>query len=691
MRKSWLHPQLSVLLAVLLLSPSAAWAVGPGKTDSAIPEAALSETQKILHVMNRLGFGPRPGDIERVRKMGLESWIEQQLDPASIPDIEMAQRLAGLETLKMTPAQTLVKYPPPQLLRGIERQLTTRMGMDPSAVANLFPELAEMRERRARREQQRARQNDGAQSDAMMEGSETQRQRRQQDRQAGQMRRALRGPQRLVLELSQAKLLRAIYSERQLEEVMADFWFNHFNVFIGKGADRWLVTSYERDAIRPHVLGKFRDLLGATARHPAMLFYLDNWQSADPNANQNPRELRQAYMRAAREAGLPPTGVIGEMLRERGFDTSEIDRRVRRQMGMDGGQMMGGQRANRRNRRGGTNTGQRQRRQPRQQRSQNRQRQQRKRGLNENYARELLELHTLGVDGGYTQQDVIEVARCFTGWTLTPLPLGQQFVYIDALHDKGEKNVLDRRIKNGGKKDGERVLDMLARHPSTAKFISTKLARRFVSDNPPASLVKKMSKTFLKTDGDIRKVLRTMFASEEFWSPDAVGAQFKTPFEFIVSAVRATGLEVAAVTERRRGGALQMALALREMGQPLYGAQPPTGYKDTAEAWVSTGALLSRMKISVGIAVGRLGGARLGLSPSLVEVDTPAQLVSNVSTALLGRELSGKTSAAIVSEIEKIMDEHQISGLARAPAQAREHLGRLTLGWVLASPDFQRQ
>lgn len=671
------RPPLAVLLAVLLLAPATAGSSPVFYSDVTLPDTGLSEDQKIIHALNRLAYGHRPGEVERVKAMGLERWIEQQLAPETLPDEGMQKKLAGLDTLRMSQTDLMVAYPPPQLLRGIERQLTTRMGMDPGAVAGIFPELAEMRARRERRERQQAQPPGERRPNEMTgEGMDS----RQRSR-PGQ--RALRGPQRIVMELSQAKLLRAIYSERQLEEVMVDFWFNHFNVFIGKGTERWLTTSYERDAIRPHAMGKFRDLLGATAQHPAMLFYLDNWQSADPNADQNRQSIQRAYRRAAAAAGLPEGGVALEIMRERGVDTSEIERRLQQLERREQNRMRGRRRSGRR---GGSATGGRQR------RPQNQQRRERKRGLNENYARELLELHTLGVDGGYTQQDVIEVARCLTGWTLTPLHFGQQFVYVDAMHDKGEKTVLDRKIKNGGQKDGDRVLDMLARHPATAQFISTKLARRFVSDNPPASLVRKMSKTFLKSDGDIRAVLKTMFTSEEFWSPEVVNALFKTPFEFVVSAARATGLEVAAVTERRRGGALQMALALREMGQPLYGAQPPTGYKDTAEAWVSTGALLSRMKISVGLAAGRLAGARLGLSPALAEVvDTPAQLVSNVSTTLLGRELSGKTSAAIVSEIEKIMNEHQISGLARAPAQAREHLGRLTLGWVLASPEFQRQ
>jgi len=270
-------------------------------------------------------------------------------------------------------------------------------------------------------------------------------------------------------QLMEGKIYRAVLSNRQLEEVLTDFWFNHFNVYLRKGADRYLVTSYERDAIRPHVLGKFQDMLLATARHPAMLFYLDNWQSMDPQALENLSKSR-------RGRGSP--------------QVKQLAKRVR--------------------------------------------------GLNENYGRELLELHTLGVDGGYTQQDVVEVARCFTGWSIRNPRQGGDFQFLALLHDRNEKTVLGHKISaGGGEQDGRRVIEILSRHPSTARFISTKLAQRFVTDQPPKALVDRMAATFLKTDGDLREVMRTMLSSREFFSRGAYQAKMKSPLEMVVSSVRA--------------------------------------------------------------------------------------------------------------------------------------------------------
>ncbi|MGH9805127.1 MAG: DUF1800 domain-containing protein, partial [Candidatus Acidiferrales bacterium] len=589
------------------------------------------------------------------------AYIEQQLQPETILDSEVEQRLASFQTLNMSSMQLLAAYPPPQLLRGIERRLSAGMGMDPEAEGTMFPELARRRERQ---EQRRRAGGDDAtmreEDDSKMSPA---------DRRAAQLERmgpgermqaAMSSPQRIVIELSQAKLLRAIYSERQLQEVMTDFWFNHFNVFIGKGADRWLVTGYERDAIRPHALGNFRELLGATAAHPAMLFYLDNWLSADPKADTDERELRRRYFAYMQQQGIQPGALMLDVLRRRGMDTTEAEQVVARQL----------QQLEREERRGGVRgrLGGNQRR-PNQQ-------QQRRRGLNENYARELLELHTLGVEGGYTQQDVIEVARCFTGWTMLPLQFGQQFLYVDELHDNGTKTVLGQRIPNGGQRDGERVLDLLARHPSTARFISAKLARRFVSDEPPASLVEKMSRTFSESGGDIRAVLRTMLASEEFWSREAVAAKVKTPFEFIASAARASGAEVS---EFPPG----LVLALRELGQPLYAAQPPTGYKDTADAWVSTGGLLARMKVALGLASNRLPGVETELAPAWLRAASSEELVGTLSDEIVGRPLSEQTRAALAEELAQAQEELAAGG--------RMAEARLTLGWVLASPEFQRR
>jgi uncharacterized protein (DUF1800 family) len=326
-------------------------------------------------------------------------------------------------------------------------------------------------------------------------------------------------------ELSQAKLLRAIYSERQLDEVMTDFWYNHFNVFIGKGPDRYMINAYERDVIRPHALGKFKDLLMATAKSPAMLFYLDNWQSVGPNsdlARHGPQPRRPVR-----------PGRFGQMPRPRP-------------------QQAGKNRPS---------------------------------GLNENYAREIMELHTLGVDGGYTQKDVTELAKVLTGWSIEQPQRGGGFTFNARAHEPGTKEVLGHKIREHGEGEGMEMLEVLAHHPSTAKFISRKLAMRFVSDNPPQSLVDRMAETFQKKDGDIREVLRTMFKSQEFWSTDAYRAKVKTPLEFVASAVRAGGIDVQ--------NALPLVQFLNRMGMPLYGMQPPTGYSMKAETWVNSSALLN--------------------------------------------------------------------------------------------------
>ena len=335
-------------------------------------------------------------------------------------------------------------------------------------------------------------------------------------------------------DLAAAKLYRAIWSRRQLQEVLVDFWYNHFNVHFDKGADRLYVHAYERDAIRPHVLGKFGDLLAATARHPAMLFYLDNWQSADPNAFRG---------------------------------------RARR-------------------------------------------------GLNENFARELLELHTLGVDGGYTQRDVIEVARCFTGWTIRTPRLGGGFEFNARWHDRGEKVVLGTKIPaGGGIEDGERVLELLARHPATARHIARQLAERFVSDQPPAKLVERMARQYMETSGDLREVLKTMFRSKEFFSREAYRAKVKSPLETVVSAVRALDADV-----NRPAGLIQV---LARLGQPLYRKPEPTGYSNAGAEWVSSAALLARMNFAIALAGNRVPGVRV--EPAKIVL--PAELPEAVAKA----------------------------------------------------------
>ncbi|HEY2989925.1 MAG TPA: DUF1800 domain-containing protein [Candidatus Binatia bacterium] len=342
-------------------------------------------------------------------------------------------------------------------------------------------------------------------------------------------------PRYVVLELQQAKLLRAVYSPRQLYEVMVDFWTNHFNVFAGKGADRWLVTSYDRDTIRPYALGRFRDLLLATAKSPAMLFYLDNWLSVSPEADAN------------RPRGNPKPAA--------------------------------------------------------------------RQGINENYARELMELHTLGVDGGYTQKDVTEVARCFTGWTIRR-PRGQpEFLFDARAHDRGEKVVLGARIApGGGMEDGVKVIDLLARHPSTGRFIATKLARRLVSDDPPAPVIAQAAGVFRESDGDIKEVIRAIVRSPEFFSPEALKAKIKKPLEFVASALRAVGAETDVSPALLR--------YLVRMGEPLFLSQPPTGFPDVGSIWTSPDMLLTRMNFTIDLTANRIPGTKVK------NAETAAELVA---------------------------------------------------------------
>ena len=438
-----------------------------------------TDREALEHVLNRLTFGPRPGDVDEVQKIGLSAWIDQQLTPSRIDDSALSRRLPA----RPTPPASITS---PREARQFGRQS--------------------------------------------------------------------------VEALSAAKLLRAVYSERQLEEVLVDFWFNHFNVFAGKGRTSQFLPDYERDAIRPHVLGRFRDLLGATAKSPAMLFYLDNWLSADPEAAARAANVQK--QRQQRRAG-------------RGQPTRPTPPNA----------------------------------------------QQRRRGLNENYGRELLELHTLGVDGGYSQKDVVDVARAFTGWTIgrqdgagprraraTTDPavgtggqqmamddLGGEFRFAPALHDTGAKVVLGQTVKaGGGIEDGERVLDIVASHPATARHIATKLVRRFVSDDPPEGLVARVATRFRETDGNLREVVRAVITSPEFFAANTRRAKMKTPLEFVTSALRATGREL---TDAR-----PVLRALQQLGMQPYMCQPPTGYDDTADTWITAGALVTRMNIARQIA-----------------------------------------------------------------------------------------
>jgi len=601
-----------------------------------LPITELSADEAILHALNRLAYGPRPGDVARVRQMGLAKWIDQQLNPNSIDDRALDARLENYPTLRMSTAKLIEEYPQP---KQAEKQAQKR------AVAVLEPtpaDLAAMLGSNAQPGQAQPAQASQDNEQAKQEMDNAPAPMKQPEPQldpatkgAGKgnalgggdpnnVPRALaddsKRPQRVVAELSMAKVTRAIYSERQLQQVMDDFWYNHFNVFAGKGEDRYYLTSYERDVIQPHTLGKFKDLLTATAKSPAMLFYLDNFLSADPRAAERAameREIRQ-QMRYSRY-GIPPPPVNPNAKKN-------------------------------------------------------------ERGLNENYGRELMELHTLGVDGGYTQKDVTEVARCFTGWTIEKPRQYPNFKFDEKLHDPDPKIVLGKKIHAGGMRDGEEVLDMLVHHASTAKFISTKLARRFVSDNPPPALVARMAETFQSSDGDIRAVMKTMIWSPEFWSRDAYHAKIKTPFELVVSAARALGTDV--------DRPLPLVQWVGRIGEPLYQCQPPTGYSDKADTWVNTGALLNRLNYSLALAGNKMRGARTDV-PSLLGTDSSADPKTALDRAVQVF-LNGQAGPTTVETLEKQLDNPQVLQAKLDDPRKQVDLG-VVAGLVLGAPEFQRR
>lgn len=643
--------------------------------------AQMNERQRAVHVLNRLAFGPTPGDVERVTAMGVDKWIDLQLHPERIDDNTLTARLEPLRTLRMDTREIVENFPPPQLIKQIADGKQP-LPSDPAKRAIYQAQLERYNQREQRKQEAAnsaptatAVSENSAQPSAiltdsskagMMNSEEEATQREEHmyaelrvdqlinlspdqrvkavlkmdsadvvaiastlrgqkadDFLAGltpqqkEIIEALNSPQRLVdQELADGRLLTDIYSERQLQQVMTDFWFNHFNVFLGKGADRYLLTSYERDVIRPHALGKFEDLLVATAQSPAMLFYLDNWLSVGPHSDF--------------ALGIPPRPVYASRRR---FPPQRPPR-------------------------------------PKANRS----------GLNENYGRELMELHTLGVNGGYTQKDVTEVARVFTGWTLKQPREGGGFSFDERKHEPGVKVVLGHRIKPSGENEGRELLHMLARNPATAKFICTKLAVRFVSDNPPPTLVDRMGQTFLKKDGDIREVLKTMLQSPEFWAPDAYRAKVKTPLEFVVSAARASGADVADATP--------LARELQIMGMPLYGAQPPTGYSAKAETWVNSSALLDRMNFALALTGGKVKGIQVegNLGETAAESSDPQQTLTALENALLAGDVSKQTHDTIASRLEDPrITQRKLDDAARTPNIS------LIEGLLLGSPEFQRR
>jgi uncharacterized protein (DUF1800 family) len=622
------------------------------KQDSVVrnlPITELSADEAILHALNRLAYGPRPGDVERVRQMGLANWIDQQLNPNSIDDKSLEARLENYPTLKMSSAKLIEEYPRPkqgekQAAKRAQAQLEQdqqrRSGERATAAAKDTEATPAATETSATdmKENTSAGQADAGDENAPSPMKEDAAQENPGVKRA--VRRQLSGgddpnnfarafgesskrPQRVVAELAMAKVTRAIYSERQLQQVMDDFWFNHFNVFAGKGEDRWYLTSYEREVIQPHALGKFKDLLTASAKSPAMLFYLDNFLSADPRAAQRlaaERAMRQRARYGRFGRPFPPRPPQGQ------------------------------------------------------------QKKQNERGLNENYGRELMELHTLGVDGGYTQKDVTEVARCFTGWTIERPRQNPEFKFDERLHDPDPKFVLGKKIHAGGMRDGQEVIDLLVRNPNTAKFISTKLARRFVSDNPPPELVARMAHTFQESAGNIKAVMRTMIYSPEFWSREAYRAKIKTPFELVVSTARALGADVDMP--------LPLVGWVGRIGEPLYQCQPPTGYADKADTWVNTGALLNRLNFSLALAGNRMRGSRTDVG-SLLGVEATADAKAALERAVQVF-LGGQAAPTTVETLEKQLDNPQVLQAKLDDPVKHVDLG-VVAGLVLGAPEFQRR
>jgi len=517
----------------------------PPRAVVAIPASNWGTKKQAVHVLNRLAFGPSPEDLANIQRLGVETWINQQLHPMQIPDELVADKLRAFPTLDKSIAELEEEYAPPE-------ERARMLGLTPGSL-----EAKRAIETIPREEL----------------------------------------PQQIQVELVGAKLVRATQSQRQLQEVLVDFWFNHFNVSADKGLVRWMATSYERDAIRPFIFGYFRTLLGATAHHPAMLFYLDNWLSV--------REVDPT-----RKNPITPGP-----------------------------------------------------------------------GLNENYARELLELHTVGVNGGYTQKDVPETARCFTGWSIDQPNRKATFLFKERAHDPGAKQLMGLSVApGGGASDGEKVLDYLAMHPSTARLIASKLCRKFVSDDPPVQLVNRVSKVFVETGGYLPAVYASIFSSPEFWSEQAFEAKTKTPFEFAISAIRALG--------GLTNGDFQLHQQLDRLGEPLYRAQAPTGYLDRSDAWVNAGALVNRINFGLALASNRIHGTTTdvrGYAWRHVGRNDLSDIAESLAALILHHPLTASARKTIYRALGEQEEERHADGASR-PIDAP-----MVAGLLLGSPDFQKR
>ncbi len=600
----------------------------------AAAQEALTEEQRIVHILNRLAYGPRPGDIDRLRALGIQAYVEQQLHPEQIPDPVVDEKLADFTALNLTIPEGVEAFQPlaPRANRRRESAQTKAERADQAKEADLSP------------------------GRAIHPSSSDPVRRRLLNPRASGMAPGIIKPREM--EIYEAKLIRTVHSERQLLEVMVDFWMNHFSVDADFG-DHYLIADYEQRVIRPHALGKFEDLVLGTAQHPAMLIYLNNWLSAAP----------EEVLKERLDAWQPESGenkALALRRRQPFFDQAK--------------------------------------------------------GLNENYARELMELHTIGVEGGYEQQDVLEVAKALTGWTLSATRedgTDGTFVFDPLLHVAGDKVVMGQAIESGGMEEGAQIIEMLAHHPSAARFISTKLVRRFVADNPPPELVEIASLTFERTGGDIREVLRAIFASPDFFAPEYYGIKVKKPLEVVASAVRAVNGEIDfqsrddnIIVNPQARFQRYLSQYLTHMGEALYQREDPDGYPDVASAWISTNTLFKRLDFAIALASGQVPGVegvQLEAAKSLLQrmgipEPTPAQIAqgrSLVAKAEQAAQRSMMLDEAMMDEAmqdEAMQDEAMMdAGMMQERRQDERAAGDASEAHVIAaaimlgSPQFQRR
>jgi uncharacterized protein (DUF1800 family) len=632
-----IHLIASLLALLLFCQPAVVLAANAqGRAQrGAKKQKQMSESQRIAHVLSRLTFGARPGDFERVKAMGVDAFIAQQLDPDSFADPALLAKLGKLPTLGLATPVIFEQYTPPKpavapspvksadslpalAQNGVAQNAGAAMSMPAPGFNPKSTAMPGEMQMQAKKETSAA---ETPKPESMKAPAAMPKPGDPQQPAASQTPAAAPKPtpppknaQMVVTELQRAVLLRAVYSERQLYELVVGFWENHFSIYAYKDDDRYLMTSFDRDTIRPFAMGRFRDLLGATAHSPAMLYYLDNWRSS----------VARPYPATKNK----PAGVDG--------------------------------------------------------------------GLNENYARELMELHTMGVDGGYTQKDVQEVARCFSGWTIQKPNEEGLFLYRPGLHDKGDKIVLGHKIlAGGGLDDGERVLDILATHPATARFVATKLARRFLSDDPPPTVIDRAAAVFLKTDGSIRETLRAIITAPEFFSPLAYRAKIRSPFEYVAAAIRALNAETdadPAVPNWTRG-----------MGQQVFGRVTPDGYPDRSEQWLTAGALLARFNFASALATNKIKGTHFDPSQLFGDVDVNDRqaLADRLTKVLLTSEVSQQTQDAL-AKIRKSggtlcapnINVKGVNYLAEQnkerPAPCAAELATIVT-MLIGSPEFQRR